>query len=146
MENMNHSALTHGMGVAAIATAGLIVFAILLIPLIFYILSLQKALGRCAPESRAMQPGLVWLLVIPCFGIIWHFFVVLNMAKSLGAEFQKRGIAEEPQPGQMLGLIMCGAMCGGFIPFIGPLFSLAGLVCWILYWIKIAGYSSKLAS
>ena len=145
MENMNHS-FANSMGIAAIATGALIGFAILLIPLIFYILTLQKALGRCAPESRAMQPGLIWLLVIPCFGIIWHFFVVINMAKSLGAEFAKRGIAEEPQPGQMLGLIMCGAMCGGFIPLIGLLFSLAGLVCWILYWIKIAGYSTKLGS
>jgi len=68
------------------------------------------------------------------------------MAKSLGAEFQKRGIVEEPQPGQMLGLIMCGVMCGSFIPLLGGLFGLAGLVCWILYWIKIAGYSGKLVA
>jgi hypothetical protein len=146
MENMNHPSLAHGISFVAIATAGLIAFAIILIPMIFYILTLQKALNRCAPENQAMQPGMVWLLLIPCFGIIWSFFVVINLAKSLGAEFQKRGLAEEPEPGKMLGLIMCGLMVAAMIPFIGGLFGLGGLVCWILYWIKIAGYSAKLAS
>jgi hypothetical protein len=146
MENNLSNPLAHGAGLAAIATVGLIVFAIFLIPLIFYILTLQKALNNCAPANRAMQPGSVWLLLIPCFGIIWHFFVVINMAKSLGAEFQARGIAEEPEPGKMLGLIMCGLACASIIPIIGGLFGLGYLVCWIIYWVKIAGFSKKLVS
>jgi len=88
----------------------LIVLAISLIPLVFYILTLQKALNKCAPENRAMQPGMLWLLLVPLVNIVWSFFVVLNMAKSLGAEFQKRGIAEEVEPGKKLGLIMCVLM------------------------------------
>jgi hypothetical protein len=114
-----------------------IVCAILLVPTIFYLLTLQKALNRCSPECRAMNPGLVWLMLIPLFNIVWHFFIVLNMAKSLSCEFQKRGIAEDPSPGQTLGLIMC---IGNLI--CGPV----GLVCWIIYWVKIAGYSAKLAA
>jgi hypothetical protein len=39
---------------------------------------------------------------------------------------------------------MCGLFCASIIPVIGALFSLGGLVCWILYWIKIAGFSKKL--
>lgn len=147
MENASNSpfaSLAHGAGAATIAIAALIGFAILLIPLIFYILTLQKALNRCTPESRAMEPAMTWLLLIPCVGTIWHFFVVLNMAKTLGAEFQKRGIPEEPEPGKMLGLIMCILIVCGVIPFLGPLCSLAGLVCWIIYWVKIAGFSKKL--
>ncbi len=131
--------------------AGMVIFGaligcvILFIPAIFYNLTLQKALNRCAPENRAMAPGLVWLLFIPLFNLVWHFFVVINMAKSLAAEFQKRGIAEEPQPGKTLGLVMCILACCGIIPFLGILCSLAALVCWIIYWIKIAGYSGKIA-
>jgi hypothetical protein len=30
------------------------------------------------------------------------------------------------------------------IPYIGVLFSLASLVCWIIYWVKIAGYNRQL--
>ena len=122
-----------------------IVFAIMLLPTIFYLLTLQKALNRCVPEHRAMSPGMVWLNIIPFFGIIWHFFVVINMAKSLGAEFQKRQIEEEPEPGKKIGIIMCILICCGAIPVIGPLVSLGGLVLWIIYWVKIAGFSAKIA-
>jgi hypothetical protein len=109
---------------------------LLLVPTIVYLLTLQKALTRCSPENRAMSPGMVWLMLIPLFAVVWNFFVVLNMAKSLGAEFRKRGIAEDPSPGQTLGLIMAvtAIICGP-----------AWLILWILYWIKIAGYSAKLA-
>jgi len=122
----------------------LVLFAILLIPAIFYLMTLQKTLNRCSPENRAMNPGLVWLMFIPFFNLIWHFMIVLNMTKSLAAEFQKRGLAEEPKPGQNLGLAMCILACTGIIPILGALGSLGALVCWILYWVKIAGYSKKL--
>jgi hypothetical protein len=123
----------------------LIFFAIILIPGIFYCLTLQKALNRCAPGNRAMAPGMVWLLFVPLLNIVWHFLVVINMAKSLGAEFQTRGMAEDPQPGKTLGLVMCILGCCGFIPILGVFLSLGALVCWIIYWVKIAGYSGKLA-
>jgi len=138
--SFGHSAAL-GAGIMVVA---LIVLAISLIPLVFYILTLQKALNKCAPENRAMQPGMLWLLLVPLVNIVWSFFVVLNMAKSLGAEFQKRGIAEEVEPGKKLGLIMCVLMCCGIIPFLGVLCSLGALVCWIMYWLKIAGFSKKL--
>jgi hypothetical protein len=132
---MNHTRdVAAGLGILAIV---FIVIAILLVPFIFYLLTLQKALNRCSPECRAMQPGLVWLMLIPLFHIVWQFLVVLNMAKSLAAEFQKRGIAEDPKPGETLGLVMC---IGNLI--CGPI----GLIFWILYWVKIAGYSARLAS
>ena len=93
-----------------------------------------------------MAPGMVWLMLIPLFNLVWGFFVVLNLTKSLRAEFQKRGIAEEPEPGKTLGLVMCILACCGWIPFLGILASLGGLVCWIIYWVKIAGFSSKLTT
>jgi hypothetical protein len=144
---MNNSApfsLLPGIGVAAILTVCLVAFLILLAPMIFYLLTLQKALGRCAPENRAMEPGLVWLMLIPCVGLVWHFFIVLNMAKSLGKEFQKRGITAEPEPGKVLGLVMCILCCCSWIPFLGILCSLGALVCWIIYWVQIAGFSRQL--
>ena len=118
-------------------TGLLIVSAIMLVPLIFYCLTLQKALNRCSAENRAMNPGMVWLMFIPVFNVVWHFLIVLNMAKSLGAEFRQRGMAEDPSPGQTLGLVMCVAAL-----ICGPV----GLVCWIMYWVKIADYSGKLAA
>ena len=137
----------HGAGIMSIFVVGVVVAVIfLLVPIAFYIMSLQKALNRCAPENRAIQPAMVWLLLVPCFNVVWHFFVVLKMARTLGAEFQKRGLAESPAPGKTLGLIMCVFICCAAIPipFLRPLAGLGGLVCWILYWVKIAGFSKKL--
>ena len=135
-----HSAAL-GVGLLFGALIGLAIF---LIPMVFYILTLQKALNKCAPENRAMQPAMTWLLLVPLVNIVWSFFVVINMAKSLGAEFQKRGIAEEAEPGKKLGMIMCILLCCSIIPILGMFCSLGGLVCWIMYWLKIVGFSKKL--
>ena len=69
MDNANNAALAHGIG-AALVIGGLIGLAVGLAVGIFYILSLQKALNRCAPENRAMEPGMVWLLLIPCVFLV----------------------------------------------------------------------------
>ena len=124
----------------------LVVLGILLIPAIFYLLTLQKALERCDPQSRTTSPGSVWLLLIPLFNIVYQFIVVSNMARSLGNEFTRRGIANvEREPGKTLGIAMCVLNIAGIIPVIGVLFALAGVVCWIIYWVKIADYSNKIA-
>lgn len=125
----------------------LFVFCLLfLLPGILYILTLQRALERCGPVSRTMQPGMVWLLLIPLFNLIWNFFVVLGLARSLANEFARRGIpVPEPEPGQSIGMAMSICACCGLIPVLGVLASFASLVLWIMYWVKIAGYSQALA-
>lgn len=145
MESNNSAAYQAGQAFGMLI-GFLVGLAIIIIPAIFYLLTLQKALNRCSPESRAMQPGMVWLMLIPLFNLVWQFFIVLNMAKSLEAEFRKRGLAIEPDPGKTLGLVMCILVCCGIIPFLGILCSLGAFVCWIIYWIKIAGYSSQIAA
>jgi hypothetical protein len=142
---MNNHVAASGAVFAGVLTGALIACAILLLPAIFYLLTLQKALNRCSPENRAMAPGMVWLMLVPLLNLVWHFFVVINVAKSLGAEFQKRGMTEEPRPGQTIGMVMCILACCGIIPLLGVLCSLGALVCWIIYWIKIAGFSAKIA-
>lgn len=117
-----------------------------LLPAIFYILTLQKALERCAVTSRTMQPAMVWLLLVPLFNMIWNFFVVLALARSLSNEFARRAMpSPEAEPGQSIGMAMCICTCCGIIPLLGLLTSLAAMVLWIMYWIKIAGYSQALA-
>ena len=144
MTDVNPAAGVALGGVMMVAV--LIGIVIMLIPLIFYCLTLQKALNRVSPENRAMAPGMVWLLLIPLFNIVWQFMVVLNMAKSLGAEFKKRNLAEEADPGKSIGLTACILLCCSVIPFVGGLAGLGYLVCWIIYWVKIAGFSGKLAA
>jgi hypothetical protein len=122
-----------------------IVFAIALLPTIFFLLTLHKALSRCEPGSRTMVPGQVWLCLVPVFNLIWAFFVVNALSDSLHREFTRRGMVEEPQPGRSLGMALAILAVISIVPILGFVTGIAALVCWILYWIKIAGYSEKIA-
>lgn len=118
---------------------------IFLLPMIFYLLTLQKALSKCTPGFRSPDPGMVWLLLIPVFNLIWQFIVVTGIGKSLASEYARRGIpSPEPFPGQSIGLAMCICSCCCIIPILGILAGLAYLVLWIIYWIKIAEFSRVL--
>ncbi len=112
---------------------------------VFFILTLQKALNRCSIENRAMSPGLLWLLLIPLFNLVWNFYVVINLSESLHKEFQKRGILAEPYPGKSIGMAFSILSACSLIPLINMFTGIASLVCWIIYWMKIAGYSKQLA-
>ena len=117
-----------------------------LIPAIFYILTLQKALTQSAPVSRTMEPALMWLLIIPFVHLIFSFFVVLAMSKSLANEFARRGMPNyDPQPGQAVGLAMSICGCCTVVPLLGLITFWAFLVLWIIYWVKIADYSRRLS-
>jgi len=119
---------------------------VVLVPGIFFLLTVQKALERCAPESRTMSPGEVWLMLIPLFNVVWQFIMVLRVSSSLANEFCRRNLPIEAEPGQALGLACCILIVISIIPVIGFLSGIAALVCWIMYWVKIADYSSQLAA
>ena len=125
----------------------LIAIAIALIPMIFFLITQQNTLKAVSPELRKMSPGNVWLQLIPLFGMVWQFMVVSAIADSLKAEYAKRNIpVQEDRPSYGIGLTYCILFVCGIIPFLGGLASLGGLVCWIIYWVKIAEYKNKLAA
>ena len=67
------------------------------------------------------------------------------MADSIRAEAQAKNIRlEERRPGYDLGLAMCILNCCFFIPVLNIFAALGALVCWIVYWIKIAEYKKRL--
>ena len=112
---------------------------------IFYLITLMRTMEQVHPTLRKMPPGQVWLVLIPIFGIIWNFIMIGHIADSLQNEFKARNIqVDEARPGYNVGLIMCIAPLIGFLPMIGILGSVAGLVCWIIYWSKMAGYKRTL--
>jgi hypothetical protein len=138
-------------GYAAAALSATVLFAILIciaiamIPVIFYLLTLQNALKAVSPANQKMPPGQVWLILIPLFGLVWSFIVVNRIADSLKAEFAARNIqVAEDRPGYSIGLTYCILFCCGIVPLLGILASIGGFVCWIIYWVKISEYKHKL--
>jgi hypothetical protein len=84
---------------------------------ILYTLTLSSALRKCSVPSRTMRPGLVWLILIPVFNIIWLFFVVLGLAESVGNEFQLRRIPNaQRRPGMAVGIAMCVSTVCAILP------------------------------
>lgn len=123
----------------------LIVPAVSLIPMIFYLITLQNTLKRVSLENRKMEPGMVWLSLIPLFGVVWQFIIVNKMAESLKLEFAQRGIkTNEVSPGSGIGLAYCILFACSIIPILGYATVIAGLVCWIIYWVKINDYKEQL--
>lgn len=71
--------------------------------------------------------------------------VVNAIADSLKAEFAKRNMPmNEDRPTYGIGLTMAILFCCSIIPVLGSLASLGGLVCWIIYWVKVSEYKNKL--
>ena len=91
-----------------------------------------------------MTPDQVWLMLIPVFNMVWQFIMVDRVASSLANEFRRRNIVGDAEPGKSLGLAYCILVVTSIIPVIGILTGIAGLVCGIVYWVKIANYSAQL--
>ena len=134
------------LGIPDLSELGLIflalaLIALILIPKIFYLITLQSTLRAISEENRKMPPNNVWLQLIPLFGIVWHFIIVKNMADSISAEANFKNIKiDEQKPAYNIGLAMCILDCFFIIPYLNFLTGVASLICFILYWIKINTY------
>src|ERR1700680_3183604 len=57
---------------------------------ILFVLAQQKTLRVISPENREMSPGSVWLQLIPVFGMVWQFIVVIRIAHSISREMASK--------------------------------------------------------
>jgi hypothetical protein len=114
---------------------------------ICFLLSMSKALSRCKPRNRTMEPGMVWLNLVPCLNIVWQFLTVIRVSDSLKNEFYDRGWDDRGDFGKGMGIAaLCLNIAGSLpIPILQLVLALASLVCFIMYWVKVAGYSKELA-
>ncbi len=126
----------------------IILLGIFLLPWFFFLLNLQNLLEHVSPANRRMTPGLVWLNFIPIFHLGWFIYTVIKVKDSVSAEFQSRGWMIDGDLGYNVGLtagiLWIAAFFIGWIPFIGWVLPLAGVVCWIIYWLKTSDLKHRL--
>ena len=92
-----------------------------------------------------MTPGKVWLLLIPLFNFYWMFRVyMLDIPKSFKNYFDRQGDQLVGDCGKNMGLWLCICTLGGFIPLLGSLVSIAGLVLYVLWLVKIHQLKNKI--
>jgi len=124
--------------------------------LIFFLIAQQNTLKAIQPQNRRMSPGEVWLQLIPLFNLVWQFIVVARISDSIRNEINDRtmnsflGIADPVfandmtrRPTYDMGLTFCILSLCGCIPVLGSFASIAGIVCWIIYWTQIVAYKNK---
>jgi hypothetical protein len=96
----------------------------------FVAMSAQKCLAAISAQNRDMEPGMAWLVLIPCFGIIWIIIMAIRISSSLEKEYADRGMRADGDFGKMMGIL-------SIIPCIG-------FICNIIWVVKIRGYAAQL--
>ena len=122
-----------------------LMIGLVLIPYVFFLLHLNKLLFKCKEQNRKMDPGLVYLNLIPLFNLGWLFYTVIKIRDTLKAEFSSNGKqSDDPEFGFSIGLAYCITSACSIIPIIGSGAALASLILWIVYWVKTYKYLKQL--
>ena len=118
-----------------LAAIGIAVVICLAIPVVVCLL-LSGCYSRIPRQFRKQEPGMVWLLLIPCFNLVWNFFVYPQLADSYKAYFASVGRPDVGDCGRGIGLgyAVCLACC--IIPCLNYLAGPAALVLLIIYLVK----------
>jgi len=142
----------------------LVLLLVFIVIVALFLLTQQNTLRVLKPENRLMQPGMVWLQLIPLFGQFWQFIVVVRVAKSIRKEIQFLqgdsifGSADldlveklSKRPTMFVGITYCALIVIGtffnlFLTMspdsplivVTLLIFLAGVICWIVYWVLLA--------
>lgn len=115
---------------------------------IAYLLTLQNTLKAICPANRKIEPGLVWLSLIPVFNFVWNFILAKKIAFSLEKEFTDLGEKMDGRPlynfGIFTSVMYIVTLIAKQITYGGVILIVAGLVVWIMYWNKIAEYKKAL--
>jgi len=149
--------------------ASLWIWAILFLLVFFvagvlFLLSQQNTLKAIRPENRELNPGQVWLQLIPLFNLYWQFIVVTRIADSISrqnASFQDDSILGIPdydaveaigqRPTYNIGMAYCILFLintvFSYIPdlkMMQGLVALGAITCWGIYWVKLLENKRKI--
>lgn len=122
----------------------IIIGAAVIIPAVFYFITLQKTLEQVSPNNREVPPTNVWLMFIPLFNIVYGFILYPKICDSVRKEYEFRGLPSSGDFGKGLGTAMPILNICGIIPVLGGLAGIANFVIWIIFWSKMAGYKNEL--
>lgn len=124
---------------------------------LFYFITLSRALELTSPGNRLMEPPLVWLQLIPLFGIYWSFVTVRAVSKSLKNECIDRDLDDGTDYGEatgnwflLIGLassalsLFAGILREPAISFLSVPIAILSLILMLAYWGRIARYRKLL--
>lgn len=105
---------------------------------------LVQCLKRIPAEHRKIEPGKVWLLMIPLFNIVWNFFVFPAISDSFASYFRAQGELDKGDCNRSLAMAHCICVACSVIPYIGALPGFASLIILIIYLVKANELKSQI--
>lgn len=111
---------------------------------IFFCLSLFTAMNLVPEENRTMPAWLVWLILIPGFGLIFLWLMVpFGAPNTFKKHFTDNSIAQN-QADVLFKVGLAYVICAtsAFIPLIGFFAAAGAFVLWIVYWVKIVNFKN----
>ncbi len=105
---------------------------------------LFKIYKRVPAQFRKMEPGLVWLLLIPCFNLVWNFFTFIRLSRSLKEYFNSIGNSAAGDCGEGLGLAYSICAAAQIVPCLNLVVWVPAIVLVILYLVKANQLSEQI--
>jgi hypothetical protein len=128
------------------ATVIVVALVISYVILFVIIIIISAALKEVPSEYRVMEPGQVWLLLIPCFAVIWNFWVFQRVPQSFQKYFASQGRTDLGDCGGQLGLWYAICAVGSVVPCLNYIAAPAGLVLLIIFLVKIVELKKQIHS
>lgn len=108
--------------------------------------TLQRALVLTR-SHHTLDPNLVWLSLIPIFGIGWQFLVLARVTDGIRGYFLARGESVDDAGWPIaLGYCICslGALVCCCIPCFNFVSYAAAVVLMVLYWVRVSDYVRRI--
>lgn len=125
---------------------GCVVVLLVFLVFVAFLGALSRALSRVDPENRRMDPGAVWLNLLPVFNLVWMPVTIDRVAWSIREEFRMRGRLDlRDSYGRSAGLTALSlAWIGTVLLPLGVLVLALALVYALVYWAQISMYGGRL--
>lgn len=132
----------------------LIFLLAILIPGIFFLLTLSNTLKTVSPSNRTIDPWTVWLMLIPVVNLFWPFVLYSKIRDSINFEYKSKGVADTAETTHKIGVVLsiavlASALYSTFITsqdLVTTILSFIILPSWIVFWVQMSNHKNKLQS
>lgn len=122
------AAILFFLGIALLITFGINILICIL---------LYTSFNKVPEEHRTLAPGMIFLLLIPLFNLIWNFFVFMRIPESYKNAFDAQGRSDVGDCGRAIGMWFAICAAGTFVPCVNYISGPAALVLLIIFLVKM---------
>jgi len=124
----------------------LFILGLIIVPQIWFIKTLSRTLALTQEHHTASHKS-AWLLLIPIWSLFWIFYIVAKVGQGIKGRFSQIKVEQEDvDHTTWYGYGYAGLILASAIPLaiVSGLAAISGVICGILYWVKIARYNKIL--